>query len=302
MNSITRRNFLAQIPLIGLAPSLLSLIAEKKMISRPIPSSGELMSVIGLGTWQTFDANQASMGPLKEVLRTLVDNGASVVDSSPMYGRSEKVVGNLSTELKINDKLFIATKVWTTGKDEGIHQMKESMSLLQRKKIDLMQIHNLVDWKTHLRTLQDWKEGGMVRYIGITHYVDSSHAALAEVIKNYPIDFVQVNYSIADRNAESHLLPLAREKKVGVLVNRPFEEGALFQRTKGKSLPEWAAEFDCASWGQFFLKFILSHPAVNCVIPGTGKANHLLDNLGAGYGVLPDQSQRDKMIRYYQSL
>lgn len=271
-------------------------------MKRTIPGTSESLPVIGLGTWQTFDVSPEGFPPLREVLSTLVSEGGTVIDSSPMYGQSEEVVGQLSEELRLNEKLFIATKVWTTGHREGINQMSASMAKLRRNRIDLMQIHNLVDWQNHMRTLTKWKEEGRVRYIGLTHYTDSAHDTLASVMKSNRVDFVQVNYNLLDRHAEERLLPLAQDLNVGVLINRPFEEGALFNRVNGKKLPEWAAEFDCATWGQLFLKFILSHPAVTCVIPGTSKAKHLLDNLGAGTGRLPDQAQRKKMIQWISNL
>lgn len=273
------------------------------MLKRKIPSSGELLPAIGLGTWQTFDAGNdaAERKPLREVLKTLLDKGGSVVDSSPMYGSSEKVVGDLSTELDINTKLFIATKVWTTGKGEGIAQMNRSFSLLQRKQVDLMQIHNLVDWQVHLKTLRDWKEQGRIRYLGITHYTESAYSKIEDILKNNPVDFLQINYSLLSRMAEERLFPLAKDKGVAIIINQPFEEGALFQRVKGKALPAWAADFDCNSWGQFFLKFILSHSAVTCVIPGTSKPHHMADNAGAGFGKLPDENQRRQMIQFIDS-
>ena len=273
------------------------------MLKRKIPSSGELLPVIGLGTWLTFDAGDDATlrEPLKDVLKTLLDKGGSVVDSSPMYGSSEKVVGDLSTELSLNSKLFIATKVWTTGKDEGIAQMNRSFNLLQRKQLDLMQIHNLVDWQVHLKTLRDWKEQGRVRYLGITHYTESAYSKIEDILKNNAVDFLQINYSMLSRTAEQRLFPLAKEKGIAVIINQPFEEGALFQRVKGKTLPAWTSEFDCSSWGQFFLKFIVSHPAVTCVIPGTSKPHHMADNAGAGFGKLPDENQRQQMLRFIES-
>lgn len=284
---------LAALPLL---PDI-SFLQNQVMIKRTT-STGEQIPVVGLGTWQTFDVGESSAAtnPLKEVLTTLLEKGGSVVDSSPMYGRSEKVVGDLSTELKINDKLFIATKVWTTGKEQGIKQMNESFQLLGRKQLDLMQIHNLVDWRTHLATLRDWKAQEKVRYIGITHYTESAYDQVEQIMKREPIDFLQINYSLLSRKAEERLFPLAQEKKISVLINRPFEEGALFSRVRGKTLPDWAKEFDCSSWGQFFLKFILSHPAVTCVIPGTSKPHHMADNAMAGVGKLPDTDHRKKMI------
>jgi diketogulonate reductase-like aldo/keto reductase len=269
------------------------------MFKRKIPSSDESIPAIGLGTWQTFDVGNvvAEREPLKEVLKKLVEKGGSVVDSSPMYGASEKVVGDLSTEVNLNAKLFMATKVWTSGKDEGIAQMNRSFTLLQRKQLDLMQIHNLVDWQIHLKTLRDWKEQGKIRYLGITHYTESAYSAIENILKNNPVDFLQINYSMLSRTAEQKLFPLAQEKKVAVIINQPFEEGSLFQRVKGMTLPEWTKEFDCESWGQFFLKFILSQPAVTCVIPGTSKPHHMIDNANAAIGKLPDENLRAKMLR-----
>jgi aryl-alcohol dehydrogenase-like predicted oxidoreductase len=274
---------------------------DETIMKRTIPSSGETLPSIGIGTWQTFDvgANPQERAPLKDVLRLFIQKGGSVIDSSPMYGRSEKVVGELSAELTINQDLFIATKVWTTGLEAGKKQIDNSFSLL--KKIDLLQIHNLLDWQTHLKTLHSLKEDGKIRYIGLTHYLDSTHDTLAEMIRNQRVDFIQINYNILDRHAENNLLPLAQEKKVAVLVNRPFEEGALFQKVRGKNVPDWARDFDCTSWAQFFLKFILSHPAITCVIPGTSKVTHLLDNLGGAKGKLPDEKQRIRMISFMEN-
>lgn len=274
---------------------------NQSILQRTIPSTGEKLPAIGIGTWQTFDVgkSEAERKPLTEVLQKMTEMGSKMVDSSPMYGSSEAVVGDLSTEAGVNDKLFIATKVWTTGEYEGINQMNQSFILLKRKKMDLMQVHNLVDWQTHVKTLRKWKDEGKVRYIGLTHYTDGSHATLANIIRNNQIDFVQVNYNLLDWNAEKELFPAAIDRKVAIIVNRPFEEGALFRRTKGKELPGWASEFDCKSWAQFFLKFIISHPAVTVAIPGTSKVSHLVDNLGAAMGTLPDEKQRLKMKQYF---
>jgi diketogulonate reductase-like aldo/keto reductase len=299
-----RRTCLHHLTALSLMPLAVAAIPTAvTMLKRKIPSTGELLPAIGLGTWQTFDVGQvaAEREPLKEVLKTLLDKGGSVVDSSPMYGSSEKVVGDLSTELDLNSKLFIATKVWTTGKDEGIAQMNRSFNLLQRKRVDLMQIHNLVDWQIHLKTLRDWKEQGRIRYLGITHYTEGAYSQIEDILKNNPVDFLQINYSMLSRTAEQRLFPLAKEKGVAIIINQPFEEGALFQRVKGKALPAWAAEFDCTSWGQFFLKFILANTAVTCVIPGTSKPHHMADNAGAGVGKLPDENQRQQMIRFINS-
>lgn len=301
---MNRRTWIQNAAAISLLPIFQEFrLMEKTILKRTIRSTGEPLPVIGLGTWQTFDAGpgEDERNPLQDVLKTLVKHGGSVVDSSPMYGRSEEVVGILSEQAGLNDTLFIATKVWTSGKENGIRQMNESFSLLKRNQLDLMQIHNLTDWKTHLPTLRKWKEEGKVRYIGITHYTESAYGRIEEIIKDEPIDFLQINYSITSRKAEERLFPLATDKKVAVLINRPFEEGNLFRKVKGKTLPDWVKSFDCQSWGQFFLKFIISHPAVTCVIPGTSKPHHMLDNVSAGFGRLPTEKDRKRMIDYLRS-
>lgn len=277
---------------------------NRTMKKRKIPSSGEEIGIVGVGTWQTFDVGNSAeqRAPLKEVLKILVEMGGEVVDSSPMYGRSEQVVGDLSTEIGLQDQLFYATKVWTSGKDEGIQQMQSSMQKMQANPMDLMQVHNLVDWQTHIKTLRNWREQGKIRYMGITHYTVSAYDRLMQIIQTEDLDFVQHNYSIISREAEEHLLPLAADKGVAVIINQPYESGSLFRAVKGKNLPAWAKEFDCNSWGQFFLKFILSHPAVTCVIPGTDNPEHMRDNAGAGLGQLPDEKMREKMAAYVKEL
>ena len=269
------------------------------LIQRPVPRSGELLPVIGLGTWQTFDvgAAESERAPLRNVLGELVRLGGSVVDSSPMYGRSEEVVGALAADLGVRDRLFLATKVWTSGRDAGIRQMQESFRRLRTQRMDLMQIHNLVDWRTHLTTLRRWKEEGTVRYLGVTHYTVSAYDELARVLEKEQPDFVQLNYSFAERDAERRLLPLAAGRGIAVLVNRPFAAAGLFRKTRGKPLPPWAKEIGCATWAQFFLKFVISHPAVTCAIPGTSKVDHLVYNLHAGTGPLPDAAMRSRMAR-----
>jgi diketogulonate reductase-like aldo/keto reductase len=268
------------------------------MITRPIPSSGEAMPVIGLGTWQTFDVggDSAARQPLRQVLRLLLDAGGRMIDSSPMYGRAEAVTGDLVAELHARPKTFLATKVWTTGRDRGIEQMRRSAELLRTEVIDLMQIHNLVDWQTQLATLRQMKADGRIRYIGITHYTAGALTDLARLLESEPgIDFVQLGYSIASRDAETRLLPLAAARRVAVIVNQPFEEGALFRRVKGRALPDWAAEIGCKSWAQFFLKYILGDTAVTCVIPATSDPAHMADDLAAGFGPQPDERQRQRM-------
>ncbi len=293
-----RRDFLFQLQGLGFLSMGAGLTRmQDHVLKRSIPSTGENLPAVGVGTWQTFDVpgSPAAREPLKEVLTILLDKGGTVVDSSPMYGKSEEVVGDLSTELAINDNLFVATKVWTTGREDGIHQMNESFRLMRRKHIELMQIHNLVDWQTHLKTLRSWKEQGKVKYIGLTHYTSGAHDRLASILSSETIDFIQINYNLLERNAEKRLLPYAKDRGVAVLINQPFQSGSLFRRVSGKQLPEWATDFDCNSWAQFFLKFILSHPAITCVIPGTSTPRHMLDNMGAGLGRLPDQNQRERM-------
>src|SRR5688572_27615764 len=238
---MNRRTCLNHLTTLGLSPFIIGEIQAPgaTLLKRIIPSTGEQLPAVGLGTWQTFDVtSSAEQEPLKEVLKLLVEKGGTAVDSSPMYGASESVVGELSSSLNLNDKLFMATKVWTTGKQNGIDQMNESFSLLRRKQIDLMQIHNLKDWQTHLGSLRDLKEHGKIRYIGVTHYSESAYPAVENLLKNNSIDFLQINYSLISRKAQERLLPLAAERKVAVLINRPFEEGALFQRVKGIKLPE----------------------------------------------------------------
>ncbi len=271
---------------------------------RPIPRSGEVLPVVGLGTWQTFDVGPGSsrLPELKQVLQLLVELGGSVVDSSPMYGEAERVVGDLSAEAGLRDQLFFATKVWTSGRNAGIRQMEESFRLMRTERMDLMQVHNLVDVVTHTKTLKEWKAAGRIRYMGITHYHSGAFAELERLVKTRDYDFVQFNYSIDDRAAESRLLPACADSGTAVLINRPFSQADLFGQVRGKSLPAWAAEFDCQSWAQFFLKYLLGHPAVTCVIPGTSKVRHLRDNLQAGMGRIPDAAMRRRMAQHLEQL
>jgi aryl-alcohol dehydrogenase-like predicted oxidoreductase len=301
---ISRRKFLA----FSAGAGVLALTGERAMaeaiLRKPIPRTGEALPVIGLGTWQTFDVGtpRAARDPLKKVLQEFVRAGGTVIDSSPMYGNSESVVGDLAHELGIQKQLFLATKVWTQGRDGGIRQMEESSRRLRTERMDLLQVHNLVDYRTHLETLRRWKDEGKVRYIGVTHYTASAYDQLARVLETEHLDFVQLNYSLAEREAEKRLLPLAAEKRLGVLVNRPFAEGQIFRRSRGKPLPPWAKEIGCASWAQFALKFIVSHPAVTCAIPATAKVDHLTDNMRAGLAPLPDAATRERMARYFAEL
>src|SRR5580765_3895876 len=259
------------------------------IIRKPIPKTGEMLPAIGLGTWQTFDVGTtpSARAPLKEVLREFVRLGGSVVDSSPMYGRSESVTGDLAAELGVQKKLFLATKVWTSGRDAGIRQMEESFKRLRVARMDLLQVHNLVDWRTHLATLRGWKEQGRVRYIGITHYTASAYAEVERVLRAEKLDFLQINYALDDRLAEQRLLPLAAERGVAVIVNMPFGGGGLLRGLLARPLPDWASAIGCSSWAQVLLKFVLSHPAVTCAIPGTRRREHMEDNVRAGLGEVP---------------
>ncbi|MGE0724673.1 MAG: aldo/keto reductase [Alphaproteobacteria bacterium] len=277
---------------------------EGTMLTRPIPSTGAALPVVGCGTWRTFDVgpSEAERAPLAEVLRILFEAGGSVIDSSPMYGAAEGVVGDLLTAMSAHDRAFIATKVWTRGRAEGIRQMERSFALLQRRRIELMQVHNLLDWRTHLATLRDWRRDGRIGLVGITHYTVGAHDELAAVMASETVDFVQLNYSIDDRAAERRLLPLAAERGIAVLVNQPFGGGGLLRGLIGKPLPGWAAEIDCSSWPQVLLKFILTHPAVTCVIPGTGRPQHMADNVRAGFGAMPDAAMRARMVADWEAL
>jgi len=277
---------------------------SQAMLTRNIPATGEALPAIGLGTWQVFDVggDAAARAPLRDVLRTFFAAGGRMVDSSPMYGSSESVVGDLCSELSICEPLFVATKVWTSGRDAGIRQMETSFKRLRVEKMDLMQVHNLVDVATHTKTLADWKARGRVRFVGITHYTSSAYAEVERWLKTGQYDFLQINYSLAERASAERLLPLARERRIAVIANRPFAEGAMFRRVRGKPVPEWAKEAGMATWAQYFLKWIVAHPAVTCAIPGTGRAEHLADNLAAGSGALPGEALRTRMAEHFDSL
>ena len=274
------------------------------MLMRAIPSSGEKLPVIGLGTWQTFDVDLApdNQKQLEEVLALFVKLGGRVIDTSPMYGRAEQVIGDLTAALGIREKLFLATKVWTRGKVSGVNSMERSMARLRTKRIDLMQVHNLVDVATHLATMRDWKAQGRIRYIGVTHYNASAFPEMEKVLRNEKLDFVQINYSLMEREAEERILPLAQERGVAVIVNRPFGGGDLFARARAKQLPDWVTEFDCRSWAQFFLKWIVANSAVTCAIPATDKPRHLEDNTQGGVGPLPDAKMRQRMVEFIAGL
>ncbi|MFH1045054.1 MAG: aldo/keto reductase [Pseudomonadota bacterium] len=283
--------------------------ATEAPLKRAIPKTGELLHAVGLGTWQTFDVGSDAGGraAAREVLARFIKAGGQMVDSSPMYASSESVVGDLVADLGAEKSLFLATKVWTSGREAGIRQMEESLRrmrapTLNPRAMDLMQVHNLTDVKTQLKTLREWKQQGRIRYLGITHYHEGAFAELERLIKSEQLDFAQFNYNVVTTAAEQRLLPICVEYKTAVIVNRPFEEGELFRRVKGRELPKWAQEFDCNNWAQFFLKFILAHPAVTCAIPATRNPDYLVDNMGAALGRLPDAAMRRRMVQHMRSL
>jgi len=269
----------------------------ERIRTRRIPRTGEQLPVIGMGTYRTFDAGEEASKPLREVLRRFFAAGGRVIDSSPMYGRAEEVVGALVDPAQ---RPFLATKVWTSGREQGIEQMRRSMQRMaphgNGRPFDLMQIHNLVDWRTHLPTLRAWKDEGTIRYWGITHYSASAFPEMEAIVRAEKPDFVQLPYSVGAREAEDRLLPACADQGVAVLVERPFEAGSLFRDVVKRPLPAWAAEIDCTSWAQIFLKFILGHPAVTCPIPATSNPEHMTDDMRAGFGRLPDRALRKRMV------
>jgi len=278
--------------------------SRQAMIRRPIPSSGELLPVMGMGTSRTFDspADPASLAELSAVMAAFFAGGGTVIDSSPMYGNAESRVGDVLRAMDERPGVFAATKVWTEGRDEGIAQMEESARRMNVEVFDLIAVHNLVDWKTQLDTLKRWKDAGKVRYIGITTSHGRNHAELLEIMRSEPLDFVQFSYNIDNRVAEEQLLPLAADRGIATMINRPYQRGALFTKSRGADLPDVAADLDCSTWGQFYLKFILGHPAVTCIIPATAKVHHMEDNMQANFGRVPDAGQRAEMLRVFQSL
>lgn len=273
------------------------------MLERIIPSSGEKVPITGMGTWQSFNViSQTDKQQAADALAALGAQGGRFIDSSPMYGRAEEVIGDITAVSPLKDAFFYATKVWTTGLQQGIQQMEQSFEKMKRQTIDLMQIHNLVDWKTHLPQLRKMKEAGRIRYIGITHYTNNSHQDLARIIRSEPVDFLQCNYSLFNRQAEDFLLKTAADHGVAVLANRPFGEGGFLQHLQGVQLPAWAAELGVHSWAGFILKYIIAHPAITVVIPATRSSIHAADNAAAGNGLIPDETFRKKMIDYIKSL
>lgn len=298
-----RRELLLASVGLGAMPGIAYTRQDTKMIAKVIPSTGQDLPVIGLGTYSVFDVDSSAseISEKREIVERLVEYGGSVIDTSPMYNRSEQVIGDVIAAGAERSKLFLATKVWTNGQVSGANQMRRSATLMQSKVIDLMQVHNLRDTAIHMDSIRELQNSGRVRYNGLTHYTARAHDALEAEMRQFKPDFIQINYSLGELEADTRLLPVARELGVAVLINRPFQSGRLFRAVAGKDLPDWATDF-ASSWGQFFLKFIVSHPAVTCAIPATSKIHHMIDNLGAGSGNLPDAATRSRMIQYFKSL
>lgn len=305
--TLSRRNLIKALIALGLSASSASSLlhaATKTKITKPIPSSNEAIPVIGMGTSRTFDAlgDEELLMQLKNVLQLFIDKQGTLIDSSPMYGGAEAVIGQLLKQVTKAQNIFAATKVWTYGKLSGVEQIEHSRQLWGVERFDLMQIHNLRDWQVHYETLAQMKQQGKIRYIGVTTSHGRYHDELESLLKKHPFDFVQLSYNIDNRDVEERLLPIALDKDIAVIVNRPFQRGDIFSAVRGKALPGFAKEMDIDSWGQYFLKFVISHPAVTCAIPATTKAKHLLDNMGAQFGQVPDSKMREEMIRYFKAL
>ena len=303
---LARRTLLKSVIAAASLPALSAAMGDPRpaAITRPIPSTGEQLPVIGMGSMNTFDvdSDKSDMARLTEVLQAFFDNGGALLDSSPMYGNAEAMLGDVLQGVSRKDAMFAATKVWAEGKQEGIDGMYRSMGRMRVTRFDLMQIHNLKDWRTHMETLKVWKAEGKIRYIGVTTSHGRRHDELIEAMRDETFDFVQFTYNIADREAEKRLLPMAQDRGAATLINLPFGRATLFEKVHGKPLPDWAAEFDCESWAQFFLKFCLAHPAVTCLIPATSKPHHMVDNMAAGFGRIPDEDMRRRMLEHMESL
>lgn len=298
---LTRRDAIRLGLAAGLAPCFAC--AEDGMIARPIPASGEALPVIGLGTWQVFDVASTAeeIALRRRIVQALIDSGGSLIDTSPMYNRSEKVIGDMIRTGIDRSELFLATKVWTDGRAAGAEQMRRSFELMNTDIVDLMQVHNRRDLEVHMATIREWQEAGRIRYNGVTDYRESAHDEMADVMREHRPQFIQINYSLGEHAADDDVLPMARDLGIAVLVNRPFMSGRLFSAARGRELPDWAGDF-ADSWAQFFLKYIVSHPAVTCVIPATSDLQHMADNLGAGSGPLPDTATRRRMVEFVGNL
>lgn len=282
----------------------LGISSLNSLLKRPIPSSGEQIPCVGMGTWITFDVDTkiSNIDHRTKILQQFFSHGGGMIDSSPMYGNAQTVLGKCLQQLETSKSLFSATKVWTPGEWLGIQQMKASEKLWRLNNFDLMQIHNLLDWKTHLKILREWKESGRIRYFGVTTSHGRRHEELINIMQTEPLDFVQFTYNIIDTEAEQELLPLAADKGIAVIINRPFKGGKLFNSIESAPLPNWCEEFDCYNWAQYFLKFILSHPSITVAIPATSRINHMNENMGALTGSLPNAVMRKKMLSHFRSI
>ena len=298
----SRRDVIAACAALGAMPSMAFGI-QKEMLRRKIPSSNASLPVVGLGTYDVFDVDSTpiEIAKRKDIVAKLIAAGGSLLDTSPMYNRSENVIGDVIDAGIDRRQLFLATKVWVNGRDAGVAQMNRSAELMNTDVIDLMQVHNLRDTAAHMSTIRDWQQQGRIRYSGLTHYTAGAHEALTREMAEYKPDFIQINYSLGEREAETRVLPMAKDLGIAVLINRPYQAGRLFRAVSGKQLPDFAKEI-ADSWGQFFLKFIIGHPAVTCVIPATSKPHHMADNLGAGFGNIPDPPMRKRMADYFAGL
>lgn len=308
---MSRRSFLKSVsglaltPLMSLSPFSSAFAARQAtIISKAIPATNERIPVIGMGSWLTFSVggDKEDRARCVKILEAFFERGGGMIDSSPMYGSSQEVIGHCLAEIKQHPGLFSATKVWILGKTFGIHQMESAEALWGVKQFDLMQIHNMLSWETHLETLKEWKAKGRIRYIGITTSHGRRHEKLEKALLQEEFDFVQFTYNMIDREVEQRLLPIARERGIAVIINRPFQRGGLFDRVEGKPLPDWAGEIDCQNWAQFLLKFVVSHPAVTCAIPATSQVAHMHENMGAAYGRLPDKDMRLRMLKYFEKV
>ena len=304
---LKRRSFnqwLLSLPVTGLLTSSQTLSSNGDVWMKTIPSSGQRIPAVGMGTWITFDHDpkRVDLQPYVDILQAFFAGGGQMIDSSPMYGFAQQLLGATLPQVSRADKLFAATKVWVPGQQLGQQQMQQSIDLWGTETMDLMHVHNMLDWQAHWPTLIEWKNQGRIKYTGITTSHGRRHADLLGFLEKQTVDFVQFTYNIHDREAEQRLLPLAQERGVAVVINRPFQGGGLFKRLNNKPLPHWAAEIQCQNWSQFFLKFILSHPAVTCAIPATSQVSHMQENMLALTGDMPDPTMRQTMVEYYQSV
>ncbi len=304
---LTRRTLLSSLAAAGAASALRALSpapGRGPVIARPIPSTGELLPVVGLGSWITFNVGDdpAARDSCAEVMRAFFQEGGRLIDSSPMYGSSQEVIGYGVQKLRRPPQLFSADKVWISSGARGPSQIEESRRRWSVPRFDLLQVHNLMSWEEHLPTLFAMKKAGRVRYVGITTSEGRRHDEIEQVMRSQPIDFVQVTYNVLDREVEQRILPLARERKIAVITNRPFRQGSLIRMVERHPLPAWAREIDCANWAQLLLKFIVSHPAVGCAIPATSRVDHVRQNLGAAYGRLPDEAMRRRIVAHVEAL